>query len=264
MTRRARRSSGGSARCSFRKGRAEGYAFRSAPHASTRSACSLVAGSPAGRLIVAQRQAWYSSGPMIFVLGSVQGIGVDVEAFIGHVRLIAAIASCVCLAACPMTLSNDVRPGRLTTPLVGSARTIIVYGLDASRGPLRVGLHRHDPAANQAGRCGTTYAQTPEGTSGTTYFVFDAPPGTYVLDSGLTGSDARAFLIPAGKTTFVGVFAIADEDWSPPFDFDVPPGIALSRDIDAARAALGPDVRLELAEPTPIGQVAMIGFVCVS
>jgi hypothetical protein len=79
----------------------------------------------------------------------------------------------------------------------------VVYGLDASLGPLQMTLRRVD------GECGSANAQTPEGSAGTNYFVFDVPPGRYHAFADPSG---YVFVVPAGKLVYIGTFGRAVDE----------------------------------------------------
>ncbi|MEQ1902279.1 MAG: hypothetical protein ABL866_16280 [Devosia sp.] len=190
-----------------------------------------------------------------------------VHAVAGLARLPASIALCVCLAGCPQTYYNEVREGRLATDL-GAPGTKIVFGLDASHGPLNVELQLNDPAGADKSRCGVARAKTPDGSEGTTYFVFDVPAGTYdaIFPEGSSQASSQpGFVAETGKQVYIGTFTLGVvEDWQPPFNFA--PGeqqIALDRDLDAAKAALGSRAMgLQLAELTATAPPMVLGGIC--
>ena len=178
-------------------------------------------------------------------------------------RRLAAIALCVTLTGCPMVLQSDVRLSRQTLFGPDPAKSQIVYGIDASRGQLTISLQRIEPAISDNGRCGNAEAASPKTSSGTTYFIFDAPPGTYRA-SVEPGDD---FIVPAGKQVYIGDYVYAGE-------LVVAPGqsaeeaawkrpIAFSRNLEAARIALGKrGVALELAEMKQGNPKYFNGFFC--
>ncbi len=194
-------------------------------------------------------------------------ISENFRAVTGQMRRLAVVALCVSLAGCPMTMKNDVREARLSASGMDPARTKIVYGLDASHGPVNVILVRSGPAADRAGRCSQTAARTPDGSTGTTYFVFDAPPGIYTSIVRLAGVTQASFAVPAGRLVYIGDFVMAPgKKWSPPFDLDTkePQETVLRRDTAAAKAALGPEAaELELAAMTSPGKGPVVGFACL-
>jgi hypothetical protein len=130
----------------------------------------------------------------------------------------------------------------------------IVYGIDASGGPLRVDLRREegiDPSPDRF--CGLASAQSPTGSTATSYFVFDAPAGVYFENRASPAVPVRReFVVPPGKQVFLGVFTLAPaKKWAPPFDYDIGEArdIVLSRDLEAAKPALGEGAtELQLAE----------------
>lgn len=178
---------------------------------------------------------------------------------------LAAIALCVTLTGCPMVLQSDVRLSRQTLFGPDPAKSQIVYGIDASRGQLTISLERIEPAISDNGRCGNAQAVSPKTSSGTTYFIFDAPPGTYrASNAAEPGVD---FLFPAGKQVYIGDYVYADElvvaagqpaevaAWKRP--------IAFSRNLEAAKTALGKrGVALELAEMKQGDPQYFNGFIC--
>jgi hypothetical protein len=188
---------------------------------------------------------------------------------------LAAIALCVALSGCTMALQNEARPGRLTTSDLKPTKATLVYGLDASQGPLSVVVARFDPPPLQNSspqskhymdlRCSETEAVTPEGSTGMTYFVFDVSPGRYKVKSASAEADAPTFTVPAGRQVYIGEF-VGTPDGQVPTEVQVMNhGTAFSRDLTTAKAALGPKAdRLELAETGPPAPTNVIqGYLCV-
>lgn len=160
-------------------------------------------------------------------------------------RLIATIILSAALAGCLPEYRNDARPGRLGASEVDFGRSTIVYGIDASNGPLSVSMRWLDQA--DGGLCGLAAARTPDASTGTTFFVFDVPAGTYSIyfpepGGRLKGYEYPTFVAPPGRQVYIGRFSVGSVDeWEPPFEFA--PGqqwIALDRALEPARATLGP------------------------
>ena len=156
---------------------------------------------------------------------------------------ILAIGVTITLGACDF---QQVRLG--SAPKPGVAR--LVYGLDASGGPLSVSMEYEVP---EGGACAPmTKAANSEDATAVEYFSFDVIAGAYSVSrfhtSGeLTRNEARTFLVPAGRQTYIGTFHRAS---GTPRQFDNRPLLVMTRDVDAARTALGDDgASLELAEP---------------
>jgi len=190
-------------------------------------------------------------------------------------RWLAAAALSVVLSGCTQTVQNDVRLGRLTTSDLKPTKATLVYGLDASQGPLSVVLARFDPPPVQNSnpeqeryldlRCSETEAATPEGSTGMTYFVFDVSPGRYKVKSTSAEADVPTFSVPAGRQVYIGDF-VGTPDGQVPTKMQVMnQGTAFSRDLATAKAALGPKAdRLELAETGPPAPTNVVqGFICV-
>jgi hypothetical protein len=177
---------------------------------------------------------------------------------------LAAAALCVALSGCTMALQNEARLGRLTTSDLKPTKATLVFGLDASRGPIGVALRRFDPpplVADADGKCSEASASTPKGSTGKTYFVFDVPPGRYAMQN----HEALVFVVPAGKQVYIGDFVGTPEGqalitemhtWNPSTTF--------TSDLATAKAALGPRAdRLELAETGPPRASNVVSvFVC--
>lgn len=157
--------------------------------------------------------------------------------------VIGALLFATSLQGCFFGPSNSIRLSALPKP--GSAETVtrLVYGLDASNGGLSVALARYDPATGDAGNCGRfDHTEATSADSGITYFVFDVPPGSYIMSfyysSGYLADEApSAFVVRKGEVAYVGDFSKSTE----------PAGVAtlhplrLDRSgIDAAKATLGP------------------------
>ncbi len=169
--------------------------------------------------------------------------------------VLAAILLAASLQGCFFGPSNSVRLSALPKPGAKPV-TRLIYGLDASNGSLAVALTRYDEATGDAGNC-SRFDHTEAESSGTgiTYFVFDVPPGTYIMSfyystGYLAGTDAPAFTVPSGKLVYAGDFSKSTE----------PPGAAtlhplrLERGgIDAAKATLGTGSEaITLAEMKPM------------
>lgn len=180
----------------------------------------------------------------------------------GH-RFVAA-ALCIALSGCTMALHNEARLGRLTISEPKPTKATMVFGLDASSGPIGVALRRFGPRPEvaEADSCSEAGASTPEGSTGKTYFVFDVTPGRYrvMTDESLT------FVVPAGKQVYIGDFVgtpqgqaliTQTQTWNRDIDF--------SRDLAMAKSQIGPTAdRLELAETGPPAVVTSVqdSFVC--
>lgn len=154
---------------------------------------------------------------------------------------VAATLLCATLQGCSWLfgIPNVVRQSSIDEAGV----TQLAYGLDASEGDLSVALDWFDPITGTSGTCSRrdhTEANSPKGSS-VTYFVFEVPPGAYVVSyfnttGGSGGPDAPAYMVPAGKQSYVGTFAITGVH-------------APTRDLDAAKRALGTAAdHLELAD----------------
>ena len=185
--------------------------------------------------------------------------------------MLAAILSAGSLQGC--LLLNSVRESTLPNGSAGAGKTRLVYGVDASDGAVAVALDRVDPGTGEGGNCmrhDHTEAVVPTGASGIKYFVFDAPPGNYVVaffNSGgsFLGSDPKAFSVPPGQLTYIGDFSRflgLDPTTSifgslngraPGTDLNGRPIYQLDREgLEAAKTALGPAAdSLVLADTVP-------------
>ncbi len=165
------------------------------------------------------------------------------------------------LQGCFFGPSNAVRLTNLPKPGNTTNVTRLVYGLDASNGGLTLALARYDPTTGDAGNCGRyDHTEATSGTDGTSYFVFDVPPGAYVVSffntSGyVVDTDPAAFVAPAGKLVYVGEFSrSATPDLRP--QISGPEGFGPIRvdrsGLEDAKTALGPAAAsLEMAEVLP-------------
>lgn len=152
-----------------------------------------------------------------------------------------------------MTLNSDVRLGRLTASPPNPAKATIVYGAypgGYGETPM-VELLRIKPAISD-GRCGLASAKATKGTTGLTYFVFEAPPGIYVANypySQPTLLGQTTFVVTPGKQLYIGDFSST---------------MFFTRDLAAAKSSLGPGAaNLELAELGEPAQGHLLGFVCL-
>lgn len=168
----------------------------------------------------------------------------------------AAVLLAVGLQGCFFGPSNSVRLGGLPKPGSNDSVTRLVYGLDASNGGLSVALARYDPATGDAGNCGRfDHTEATSSDSGITYFVFDVPPGSYIMSfyysSGYLADEAPStFVVRKGEVAYVGDFSKSTE----PAGAATLHPLRLDRSgIDAAKATLGPGseaLTLAKTEPT--------------
>lgn len=137
-----------------------------------------------------------------------------------------------------------VRVGDVPKP--GTAR--LVYGLDASSGPLDLALEYH---AIGGGSCApVTKAENTKGATGIEYFAFDVTPGAYAISVfnttpglALNGVRQAGYFVAANQQNFIGTFRLPARSESGLSEL-----MARQHDLNIAKTALGPAAAsLELA-----------------
>jgi len=177
-------------------------------------------------------------------------------------RIAGLLVLCASLGACTWLFlgpTNHARPVQLSASPPAEGFSRLVFGIDASSGPLTIDLVAYDPASGDIGTCvrsDRVSASTPAGSTGVTYFAFDVPAGHYRVghyEAPLPGE--QIFVAPAGSQNFLGTFA------NSPTIYSGPPKMP-RRDLDEAKLAVGEaGAALNLAEMRPFGERPKF-FVC--
>ncbi|MEQ1902399.1 MAG: hypothetical protein ABL866_16900 [Devosia sp.] len=148
--------------------------------------------------------------------------------------LLAVLAGCSSFSQVPLS------------QLAKAPSTYLVYGLDASNGPLQVSFEHHAPKTTSCARL--AHASVTADQDGIRYFAFAVPPGTYTISMFYTApmilrnEKTTTFAVAVGRASYIGTYGLT-------------PGgglLEFSRDLDAVRQAIGSSVQtLELAEVLP-------------